>query len=1144
VITTGQAVAIENTSEDERVHPDLRDERAMIAVPLKFRNHISGVLYVNDNKPRPFSVNDRQRLSRLAEYAVIAIENSQLLTELRFSRYQLQTLLRASQSLGALSRPDDVLSKLIENAVSASEADWGTVILYEDGEIKRLTGYPHLGDFTQEHIRENGNTIRIFQTGKTLYFEDIDKHPDNVNPITLEQKFKSVVGLPLTSDHGTIGVLWLHYYHPQRFSSSYIEALEAYARQGATIYNNTVRALNLTQMIAKVMQLSGSKRVALRSIAEMMQELVKCHAIALYVYNAEREEIEYPPTLLDIQDEESVLFRPHIDPHSIIYTMMYKTQRYVVENVETDAYLKDTRFAQAEGIKSCVVIPLHANDKKVGVMFVNYRVPRRFSDDDLNYMQIFANFAAEAINNTQLLNQSQERATALDLLRDIQSQISSAQDIDTILSKIAVGATALTKIPPDQGTGVIFLIDWHGGQPNISDPFPRDIHVPRPQLDSDKSIARYVIETWETVVIPDVIEAAEAGGIVDTWVSYGARAMVVTPLIIREQVIGVLYVLDQYRPRKFTEAEIGYLKTLAGEAAIAIQNARLLQQQVKAFDEIAESIPVSKTVEQILKHVLQWPSSLIGPLQSANIRLLDGDELYVAAYLPEDVQRDPLYERIPVGEGVTGWVAQHKQTVYVPDVTKEPRYKEYIAGAQSQLAVPLLIGGECIGVLNLEHPVVNAFSASDIQLVEAIAKLAVVAHRNISQFQQIQDVKGKRLETINAMAASFSASSRSVKQVLNELFEWIVILSQDGETDREDTITLIEIRFLKRKTNELVLAQHRGGSNLASKRISMNEGIIGWVAREKQTRYVPDVSQEPMYKKLVAETKSELAVPMMKGNRLIGVINIESSQIDAFNDDDRQMMEAMARLVTAAIGHARRYQQLNKIRGQLVARTALARLGMTSNAWYHEIRGHSNTIADMVKLARNYLEAGSMDDMVDTLDEIQKMALKISRKHEAYPLDVVSDVESLSINHVLETQLRSYLKSDVRIIVQFDPLLNNNGVTIRASAWGLRQVFDIIIDNAIKAMKKSDKKQITISTVHQGRWAVIKFRDTGSGMPREILRQLKRNRPVVKQPGELGLGLGLLLSRVIVETYDGKLEVRSQENTGTSIIIKLPVERQ
>lgn len=1148
VITTGEMVEIEDATRDNRLNPQLKNTRAMIAIPLKFRDRISGVLYVNDIKPRPFTESAKQRLRRLAEYAVIAIENSRLLTELWFSRYQLRTLLEASNTLLALSNPDDVLRKLIENALVASDADWAIAVLFDhNGQLTQFMQYPQKGDFEKADIRPDGNSIRIFKSGKTYYTEDISKNPNNINPKSLEQNFRSVIGLPLTVDDGSIGVMWLHYYQPHPFSKYYIEALEAYTRYGATTYNNTARAAALTQMLARVMQLGGGpKHRTLRTIVEMMQELVKCDAVTLYVYNTEREELEHPPTLLGVWNETGATLGYQVNPNSVVYEMMLRSERYVAENVAQDPHFQDKRFTIEEQIKSCVAFPLQVDDQKVGVMFVNDRIPRRFSSDDLNYMQIFANYAAEAISNAQLLNQAQERATTLELLGKIQSRIASAQDIDLILNEIVRGSKELTRI--QEGDGVIFLIDRKDGQFQISEFFPKDLHIPLPRFDNDRSMARHVIESREPFQIRNVARAAETGELASwNWVEHGAKSMVVVPVIIRDQVIGVLYVINKQRPRKFTEAEIGYLKTLAGEAGIAIQNARLFQQQIKAFDEIAESIPISNTVTDILKQVLRWPFLLYGSIQSANIRLLDTatNELYVAAYLPEDAQRDPRYERVKVGDRVTGWAAAARQTIYIPDVAREPRYRAYIPGAGSELAVPLMVADQCIGILNLERPETYGFNRNDIQLAEAIAKLVVVAVENVSQVEQIRADKLKRVETINAMADSFNASAKSVKKLLDGLFEWIVVLSPNTASG-EENISLIEIRLLDRKTNELVLARrYRGISDNEMKRIPISEGIIGWVVRSKASKYVPDVKAEPLYREMVPETRSELAVPMLKGQKVIGVINIEHRELAAFDDDNIQMLEATARLVTAAIDHARRYQQLKKIRGQLIARTALAWLGMASSTWYHEIRGNANTITDLVDLARSDAAIGaSVNKIMERLDEIRETAQEIVYKHEAYPLDADADVKSVNVNQVLDGLLVSYYRTNLDIKPFFDPQLDDETATVRASAWGLRQVFNIIITNAIKVMTAVDQPEIIIRTKWRGSWAEIEFEDNGPGIPAKALRAIRNNQSISKQPGEPGLGMGLLLSRVILDTYLGQLKVASTGADGTIIVIRLPLENQ
>jgi GAF domain-containing protein len=122
----------------------------------------------------------------------------------------------------------------------------------------------------------------------------------------------------------------------------------------------------------------------------------------LYAYHQETDQLFYPPTMVGVRYPDRARRFKEVSPDSIIYTMLRRDEPYLVEKILDDGLFQSRRFTQEEGIKSCLAVPLTAANRKVGVMFVNYRSEHHFTEDELADIKLFAHQAAVAIRNAQL----------------------------------------------------------------------------------------------------------------------------------------------------------------------------------------------------------------------------------------------------------------------------------------------------------------------------------------------------------------------------------------------------------------------------------------------------------------------------------------------------------------------------------------------------------------------------------------------------------------------------------------------------------------------------------------------------------------------------------------------------------------------
>jgi PAS domain S-box-containing protein len=241
-------------------------------------------------------------------------------------------------------------------------------------------------------------------------------------------------------------------------------------------------------------------------------------------------------------------------------------------------------------------------------------------------------------------------------------------------------------------------------------------------------------------------------------------------------------------------------------------------------------------------------------------------------------------------------------------VRKDSRYIQGVVRGRSEIAVPLLIGKQLIGVLDVESPRLNAFTPRDIKILSLFATQAAVAIQNAQLYEQ-ERKKSAQLRLINDVSKKMAATLDRDKLLP------VLVKSIQRKFDYHHVMIL-----LKETPDELVMKAQAGGFSsltLVGYRQKMGEGIIGVVARTGRTILANDVSQDSRYSRVHKYTKAELCVPIKMGKEVIGVINVESDQLNAFDQFDQEILEIVADQLANVIKNARIYQECKQAKDQL-----------------------------------------------------------------------------------------------------------------------------------------------------------------------------------------------------------------------------------
>ncbi len=335
-------------------------------------------------------------------------------------------------------------------------------------------------------------------------------------------------------------------------------------------------------------------------------------------------------------------------------------------------------------------------------------------------------------------------------------------------------------------------------------------------------------------------------------------------------------------------------------------------KELQVLYQIAKVMSSRLGLQELLKLVLRKALDVTGA-DCGTLSVMDeeGRGLVHKVLVPEDVLALPQ----KIGEGVTGRAAEKKRAILVPDVRENADYIRAFPSTKSELAVPMTDGNKLIGVLNLESSEINGFDGDDQRLVESLASWAVVGMRNAKMFDNVNEESSRRVKELEILqkTAELISSTLDLKQVLKLVVERGLGLIR---TLHRNTEIHGAIRLKEKTTGKLYIAEASANFPKGEKRRKLKigeEGITGWVAEARNALIVNDVRREPWrkwYVPSIPTTKSELAVPLLLDEKLIGIFDLQSPRVGVFDEDDKRLITSLAGQVVVALRNAEQYQAL------------------------------------------------------------------------------------------------------------------------------------------------------------------------------------------------------------------------------------------
>lgn len=955
-IQTGECIQVDDVKQNPDYLQLSAETRSELVVPIRYAMEVVGAINLESSELAHFNSEHVTFVQALAAQASIAIGNHQRYEDqlrrgelLRRRAEQLANLFEIGQAF----RSDRPLTEVLDDVVHAVQETAGfnvamlSLLVGDPPLLERVAGagLPVAVLEEMKQVRQPWSavqnvmrdTFRISQS----YYIPMEQHqlthelntwpPYNTDvPPRASGRWheEDVLFTPLRgSGDRILGVLSVDEPFDGRIPDrAMIETLELFANQAAIAVENArlledlqqrIDSLTLFNQVSRSLSAQLDLPGLLNTIVDASVELIDCRYATIFLRDESTSRLA--PRKSRGFNLERIAHKTYADGEGVVGSVARDGRATIVPDIQADPrFASDMTDAL---IAATMLVPIAVGGQVIGVLKVDKLMPRSFSNTDLMMLSTLADQAAVAIKNTQLFAQTQRQLLEQTVLYESTRALSVARDEREAIAAVAermvkhLGATALCYYNYDEAANAV-RVDYEYWTPQATARERRSALGEVTQLDPDFPHFAEALHQRASIVLrrsDPQLTSAERESIIE----YDGQTLIAVPMAARDRVLGYFEVWDSQRERVYDEADQRLLLALANQAAVAIENARLLKQTVTRTRELGTlfeattAITSTLALDRVLDAVGQQLVRAVD-VQTITITRWNRERnqsVIIAERDIEDLDRaNPTGTVQPLQEypGVAAVLADSRPHVLrLSDaaLTGSDRANLSRLNLKTILLLPLFVQDQISGMVELgERRRDRAFTAEEIRLAQTLVNQAAIAITNAELFAETQR-RVAELQSINTVGQAITATMPQVELVelirreVGRVFDTsnFYIALYDAGGDR------ISFPIFYDHGERIQLDPIAGGS-----------GVTGYIfnAGRPLLIHTPDDMLALGIQVFGDTAQSYLGVPMMSGESVTGVMAVQDYEHPyAFDDGHVRILSTIAAQAAVAIENARLFEE-------------------------------------------------------------------------------------------------------------------------------------------------------------------------------------------------------------------------------------------
>jgi signal transduction histidine kinase/GAF domain-containing protein len=874
------------------------------------------------------------------------------------------------------------------------------------------------------------------------------------------------------------------------------------------------------------------------------------------------------------------------------------------------------QWRKRQGIQSWLSVPLESKEEFIGCLALASRDLDCFGAPEVQFVETVGHQLGVAVENARLVafahgqeneltkayeqaeryakdlkqvfEQERIRSSQLTALNAVIAAVSESLGLNMVLREALDKIMEVMKVE----AGMVLLVNEQNELiPVIYRGLPWEIAEMSPPMKVGEGLSGKVAQSGEPMVVDD---ASALGAMISGTRGEGFKAWVSVPLTAKDKVLGTLDISTR-KERPFTSQDVELLSSIGSQLGVVIENARLYEETQRRVQELAylneagRTMTSSLDLEQILTTIMK-ETTLVLKTEAGSVLLLDEESselVFEAAVGPLSEKVKGL--RLPLGQGIAGWVAREGQPLLVPNIEEDPRFYSRIDRAtgfitKSILAVPLKVKGKVIGVIEAVNRTEGDFGQADVELLSSMAQSAAIAIENARLYEAIEEYSRTLEKKVVLRTRDLDEEKSKLDAILHNIADGLLVV------DTEDRLILanpVAARVLGVRLEEAIGHKMDGEVLPPPLRGFISDLVHQPAPASPTTLEIPDFTQIgpvrcwkqkgcqqsdcPAYGKAEARCWSIQGTPCNQTGpstprqgsgqaslRTSPVTAEESAseQTEAWHQFDCPFYSKLPKLSIEARASTVEDERGEVLGTVIVMRdiTALKEMDRLKNLFVSNVSHELRTPISIIKLTvSNFLQYyARLDDQkrIELLDTVKRQADILHSLIENLLTLSRLDAGRVFLEKVefdLVAFCRTLLSEFALAAAEKDISLIDDGLQAGATVWAdqerIGQVVRNLLSNAIKFTPAGGKVMVTVRSREGDEGLVeIKVSDTGMGIsPRDQAHLFERfYRGEATARDIPGTGLGLAIVKEIVEEHGGSVGVESEVGVGSTFTVLLP----